>query len=52
MMTEKDINEFKENEIILDSLKKEYEQKSKQYQNKHYEFFNKISARGRNAVLQ
>ena len=26
MMTEKDINEFKENEIILNSLKKEYEQ--------------------------
>lgn len=43
MITEKDINEFKENEIILDGLKKEYEQKSKQYQNKHYEFFDKIS---------
>ena len=42
-MTKKDINDFKENEIILDSLKKEYEQKSKQYQNKHYEFFDKIS---------
>ncbi len=42
-MTKKDINDFKENEIILDSLKKEYEEKSKQYQNKYYEFFNKIS---------
>ena len=42
-MTEKDIKEFKENEMILDDLEKEYKQKSKPYQNKHHEFYNKIS---------